>query len=129
MLFDINGEGEREYIASGYTAVIYEQEFGADVVDEFITKFTTGGRRRVSKAHSLFLLRVMWAMARTADELAKKNHEPCEPVPAKFEDWLLFTGPINVQEVNQFATNEFQRGLLRTDDTEEEAEDEQSAKE
>lgn len=38
MLFDIDGTGEREYIASAYTMMIYEQEFGSSLIKDVYGK-------------------------------------------------------------------------------------------
>lgn len=38
MRFDIDGTGEREYTASAYTLMVYEQEFGGSLISDFYGK-------------------------------------------------------------------------------------------
>lgn len=38
MRFDIDGSGEREYAASAYTMLVYEQEFGRSLIKDFYGK-------------------------------------------------------------------------------------------
>lgn len=37
-LFDIDGTGEKEYVASVYTMMLYEQEFGSSLIKDFYGK-------------------------------------------------------------------------------------------
>lgn len=120
MLLDINGDGEREYIASAYTTLVYEQEFGADIIDEFISRYAPTGRRKGGvKVNSTFILRVLWAMARTADKVYEASHGNAtapDAVPASFEAWLLSAGSVNISDLIAVVADEVQRGLLRAGD-------------
>lgn len=42
-LFDIDGSGEREYVASAYTMMIYEQEFGGSLIKDVYGKVRLDG--------------------------------------------------------------------------------------
>lgn len=42
MLFDVDGSGEREYRASVYTLMLYEQEFGSSLIKDVFGRIEVG---------------------------------------------------------------------------------------
>lgn len=149
MRFDIDGTGEREYVASVRTLMIYEQEFGGSLIADCYGRVeviggdgevVTAGRVKqalrsalpegeelpqevsdlVDRAFPQYFtaaldyttehweadVRAMWAMRKTADEMAG------EPTPS-FKDWVASLGPVNMTDLSHAILEESQRGLFR----------------
>lgn len=157
MLYDIDGTGEREYIMSAYTTVIYEQEFnGASLIADAFGKIRTAskdesgvyivpgsfvkerlasalpeGKELPSTTVKLIdrafpapmateidytadnwgaYLRVMWAMAKTADAAGKRSGTPA------FSKWAANLGAVNMADISRIVFQQIQANLFRTAD-------------
>lgn len=124
---------EREYEATTYTLMVYEQEF-CNSGDERVTGDLIKdvfGRIDTRKAAQNFdengnlvawdytidnwtsQLRAFWAMLKTSEAICKRDKRPCLPVPG-FVQWCLETRSIDMGEISQAVWDECQRGLFRS---------------
>ena len=121
---DYDGCGEREIVATAYTLLIYEQEFKRDMIKDVF------GRIDLRKAALNYdkdgnpvvmdytmddwnaELRALWALLRTAQELATRKGEKRDAVPS-FQKWVMDTGAIDMQLVSNAVVEECQRGFFR----------------
>lgn len=120
-----NNGVEREYEATTYTLVVYEQEFGKDLIKDVF------GRIDVRKAIENFdsegnmvvmdytvdnwnaELRAFWAMLKTSEAICKRENRPCLAIPS-YPQWCLETRSIDMSQISQLVFEECQRGLFRS---------------
>lgn len=127
------GAGEREIRCTYYTLTVYEQEFCTSKIDgvtgdliadvmgrQVIKADDTPVRMNDDGTIDAIVLdytrcswnvekRALWAMLRTAAEIAKLHGEPYEPVPS-YSEWdlsLLECSP-NLSDVHHVVDNELQ---------------------
>lgn len=109
---DYDGRGPREAVASVYTLAVYEQEFGSELLADYMGKsdMTAFG---TAIGATTAVMRALWAMLRTANDIAsRQGREPDEAVPG-FTEWLVGVGPTDVSEVTQFVDEMVLEGFFR----------------
>ncbi len=116
---------EREYEATTYTLVVYEQEFKRDLIKDVYGRIDTRRGASVFDEDGNIVvadytydnwtdeLRAFWAMLKTSEAICKRENRPCLPVPS-FKQWCLETRSIDMGEVSELVYNECQRGLFRS---------------
>lgn len=132
------GDGERELVCTGWTQVIYEQEFHSDdndaitgdlIADVMGKMFVTSEDLIVANDDGVFartvidytrinwnaIRRGMWAMLRTAKEIADDEHRDAPDVPS-FRSWekSLLKCECDMNDIATLVMSELQRGLFRT---------------
>lgn len=115
------GDEEREAIASAKTLMIYEQEFGGDLIQDLYGRAVI---HRPEDDEDVLLvldytatnwtaaLKALWACLRTADDSV---------VP--FKEWVEALPDVNLMEVTGALYPEVQRRLFRAVDGEEKAQE------
>lgn len=121
---DFDGSGEKEILATAYTTVLYEQEFKRDIIKDVF------GRIDLKSAALNFdedgnptaldytlddwnaELRALWALLKTASEVAIRNGEKRERVPG-FAEWVLGVGAVDFTAISGAVVEECQRGFFR----------------
>lgn len=115
---------EREYEATTYTLVIYEQEFKKDLIKDVFGRIDlSAASRNVDSEGNIIAwdytidnwnaeLRAFWAMLKTSEAIARREKRPILAVPP-FAEWSLTTRSINMGEISQLVFDECQRGLFR----------------
>lgn len=115
---------EREYEATTYTLVVYEQEFKRDLIKDVYGRIDTRKAARNFDENGNVVsmdftiddwyseLRAFWAMLKTSEAICKREHRPCLPVPS-FVEWCLTTRSIDLGQISSVVFNECQRGLFR----------------
>ena len=122
--YESNGV-EREYEATTYTLVIYEQEFGKDLIKDVFGRidvrqaadnFDSNGNMVVmdyTVDNWTAELRAFWSMLKTSEAICKRDNRPCLAVPT-FAKWCLETRSIDMTQISQLVFDECQRGLFRS---------------
>ena len=119
MIIDIDGYGEVEATATAYTLVVYEQEFGGDLIKDVF------GRHEAEQTGSAVLdfttdnwnaeLRALWAMARTAYDLkAEKGLAAPADKPKPFREWVRGVGKVNFYDISNAVVEEAMDGFFHT---------------
>lgn len=133
------GTGEREIRCTYYTMSLYEQEFHScpyesvtgDLIADVLGRQVISAKDtpvQVNEDGTIDAIvldytrcnwnvekRALWAMLRTAYEIAKRRGEDCEPVPSYAEwDRSLVEVETNLDEVYHVVDEELQRGLFRS---------------
>lgn len=128
-----NNGVEREYEATTYTLMVYEQEFcnssnenvtGDLIKDVFGRIDIRQAARNIDDNGNTVAfdftidnwsaeLRAFWAMLKTSEAICKRDNRPCLPVPS-FVQWCLSTRSIDMGQVSQCVWDECQRGLFRS---------------
>lgn len=121
MLIEIGDYGEVEAVATAYTLVLYEQEFGgrdlvADVFgrhegeddgDNVVVDFTTD-----NWVHEL---RAVWAMVRTAYDLAYDRGDAApNDKPKPFREWVKGVGKLNMRQLSVALVTECMDGFFHS---------------
>ena len=116
---------EREYEATTYTLVVYEQEFKRDLIKDVYGRIDTTRGATIFDADGNIVvadytydnwtdeLRAFWAMLKTSEAICKREKRPCLPIP-NFAQWCLETRSIDMGEISELVYNECQRGLFRS---------------
>ena len=122
---DYDGTGEKEILATAYTTVLYEQEFKRDIIKDVF------GRIDLQRASANFdadgntiaidytlddwnaELRALWALLKTAYEVARKNGEDRPPV-GSFASWVMEVGAGDFEAISEAVFEECQRGFFRS---------------
>lgn len=120
-----NNGVEREYEATTYTLVIYEQEFGRDLIKDVFGRIdVTQALRNIDSDGNVIAMdytvdnwssypRAFWAMLKTSEAICKRDNRPCLAVPP-FVQWCLETRSIDMGQLSQLVFDECQRGLFRS---------------
>ena len=105
---------EQEVIFSVHTLMVYEQEFGSDLIQDF---YKTVEIRENKKKEGVIatldfrnvnwtaLTRVLWAGVKTANDATPS-----------FKDWAKTTGELNLLELNNEIVPLVERAFFRTSD-------------
>lgn len=105
MLIDIDGTGEVEAECTALTLLIYEQEFGGDLIKDVFGRHT-----RESDADDVVMdftvdnwtkeLQALWAMVSTAYELkADRGDAAPNDRPKPYRQWVRTIGRVNFREI------------------------------
>ena len=121
MLIDIGDYGEVEAVATAYTLVIYEQEFGgrdliADVFGRHEGK-DDGGKVVVDFTSDNWLseLRAVWAMVRTAYDIAYDRGDAApNDKPKPFKEWVKGVGKLDMRSLSVALLTECMDGFFHT---------------
>lgn len=112
------GSGEKEIIASTYTLVIYEQEFGTDLIHDVYGRHVIERPKTDDDGNVLpvvdytrfnwtSMVKALWAMLKTAD-----------PSVPPFMEWARENGGVNLFALNNEMMEELDRGFFPSDDSE-----------
>lgn len=119
-----DGKGEHEVIASAHTLMIYEQEFKSGLIEDVFGRISLAGHENdVDSSGNLVVadytidnwtayLKALWAMLKSASDLARAEGREHEEVPP-FGRWSLSVTEIDMAEVSRVVVTECQRGLFR----------------
>ena len=121
MLIEIGDYGEVEAVATAYTLVLYEQEFGgrdliADVFGRHEGK-DEGGSVVVDFTSDNWLseLRAVWAMVRTAYDLAYDRGDAApNDKPKPFREWVKGVGKLDMRKLSVALVTECMDGFFHT---------------
>ena len=119
--FRIDETSEVEYQATAYTLMVYEQEFGTDLIQDVY------GRIDITKAAqaddgSIVLdytvdnwtaeLRCFWAMCKTAHDIAQAQGRKIPDVPP-YKVWIMAMPPtVDMPAISSAVFEETQRGFF-----------------
>ena len=109
MVIDYDGKGGGECVFSLKTLVIYEQEFGRDLIQDVIGRVSVRDDEEGTTLLDLrdtnwtATVRALWAALKTAD-----------PALPHFSDWLLRVGDVNLYEINNDVVEGVRLGFFRT---------------
>lgn len=121
MLIEIGDYGEVEAVATAYTLVLYEQEFGgrdliADVFGRHEGK--DDGKSLVVDFTSdnwLSELRAVWAMVRTAYDLAYDRGDAApNDKPKPFREWVKGVGKLDMRRLSVALVTECMDGFFHS---------------
>lgn len=121
MLIEIGDYGEVEAVATAYTLVVYEQEFGgrdliADVFGRHEGK-DDGSKVVVDFTSDNWLaeLRAVWAMVRTAYDLAYDRGDAApNDKPKQFREWVKGVGKLDMRRLSVALVTECMDGFFHT---------------
>lgn len=120
-----NNGVEREYEATTYTLVVYEQEFSRDLIKDVFGRIdVTQALRNIDAEGNTIAMdytidnwtaypRAFWAMLKTSEAICKRDNRPCLAVPS-YTQWCLETRSIDMGQLSQIVFDECQRGLFRS---------------
>lgn len=122
MLINIGDYGEVEAIATAYTLVVYEQEFGgsdliADVFGRHEATRGDSGELVVDFTSDNWLpeLKALWAMVVTAYELRYDRGDAApNDRPKSFKQWVKGVGKLNMRDVSYRLVEECMDGFFHT---------------
>lgn len=116
---------EREYEATTYTLVVYEQEFKSDLIKDVFGRIDLRNSQTVldddgnlivvdyTTDNWIGYLKAFWAMLKTSEAICRRENRPCLAVPS-FNQWSLETRSIDMAELSSVVVRELNRGLFRT---------------
>lgn len=116
---------EREYEATTYTLVVYEQEFKSDLIKDVFGRIDLRNSQTVldddgnlivvdyTNDNWIGYLKAFWAMLKTSEAICRRENRPCLAVPS-FNQWSLETRSIDMAELSSVVVRELNRGLFRT---------------
>lgn len=130
------GDGDKEFRCTAWTQVIYEHEFcndknsnvTGDIIGDVMWKYRVSSKDiEITPEGELITtidytrenrpaqMRALWAMLKTAEEIAVEDGKECEPVPS-YEEWTksLLKCEADWGEVSMQIGQELQRGLFRS---------------
>lgn len=134
----MNDGNEREYEASTYTLLIYEQEFKSDLIKDVFGRIDTRAASNNFDENGNLVamdytidnwnceLKAFWAMLKTSADIARSEGRFTESVP-QYKEWNLSVAKaisaanrngndgvaIDMGQISQAVFNECQRGLFR----------------
>lgn len=120
---------EREYEATTYTLVVYEQEFKSDLIKDVFGKIDLRNAQSLvddegnivvvdyTSDNWIAELKAFWAMLKTSEAIARRENRPCLQVPS-FVEWCITTRSIDMGELSRIVITELNRGLFRAGATE-----------
>ena len=121
MLIEIGDYGEVEAVATAYTLVVYEQEFGGrDLIADVFGRHDgedDGGTVVVDFTSDNWLseLRAVWAMVRTAYDLAYDRGDAApNDKPKPFREWVKGVGKLNMNELSSAIVSECLDGFFHS---------------
>lgn len=121
MLIEIGDYGEVEAVATAYTLVLYEQEFGGrDLIADVFGRHEgndEGGSVVVDFTSDNWLseLRAVWAMVRTAYDLAYDRGDAAPNAkPKPFREWVKGVGKLNMNELSSAIVSECLDGFFHS---------------
>ena len=121
MLIDIGDYGEVEAVATAYTLVVYEQEFGGrDLIADVFGRHEgedDGVRVVVDFTSDNWLseLRAVWSMVRTAYDLAYDRGDAApNDKPKPFKEWVKGVGKLNMRELSASIVTECLDGFFHS---------------
>lgn len=122
MLIEIGDYGEVEAVATAYTLVIYEQEFGgrdliSDVFGRHDGEKGEGGDVVIDFTSESWLseLRAAWAMVRTAYDLAYDRGDAAPNAkPKPFREWVKGVGKLDMRGLSMALVTECMDGFFHT---------------
>lgn len=121
MLIEIGDYGEVEAVATAYTLVIYEQEFGGrDLIADVFGRHEgedDGGKVVVDFTADNWLseLRAAWAMVRTAYDLAYDRGDAAPNAkPKPFREWVKGVGKLNMRSLSVALLTECMDGFFHS---------------
>lgn len=115
----VEGYGELEARATALTLVIYEQEFGSDIIKDVF------GRHEAEKSDGPVVdftidnwfgeLKALWALVMTDYQLRKDSGDaaPNED-PGRFLSWVRKVGKVNFREIASAVFDECMDGFFHT---------------
>ena len=121
MRVTIGDYGEVEAVATAYTLVVYEQEFGgADLIGDVFGRHEgeDDGDRVVidfTSENWLAELRALWAMVVTAYELAYDRGDAApNDRPKRFAEWVKGVGKLDMRQLSYQLAAECMDGFFHT---------------
>lgn len=121
MLIEIGDYGEVEAVATAYTLVIYEQEFGGrDLIADVFGRHEgadDGGKVVVDFTSDNWLseLRAVWAMVRTAYDLAYDRGDAApNDKPKPFREWVKGVGKLDMRSLSVALVTECMDGFFHS---------------
>lgn len=115
---------EREYEATTYTLVVYEQEFKSDLIKDVFGRIDLRNSQTIldedgnlvvvdyTSDNWIGYLKAFWAMLKTSEAICRRENRPCLAVPS-FNQWSLETRSIDMAELSHVVIAELNRGLFR----------------
>lgn len=115
---------EREYEATTYTLVVYEQEFKSDLIKDVFGRIDLRNSQTIldedgnlvvvdyTSDNWIGYLKAFWAMLKTSEAICRRENRPCLAVPS-FNQWSLETRSIDMVELSHVVIAELNRGLFR----------------
>lgn len=114
-----DGKGEHEAIMSAHTLVIYEQEFKSGLIEDVYGRIVVPETEKSGLVVAdytidnwLAYIKALWAMLKTASDLAKARGLKAEEV-ASFDEWSMDAVEIDLSQVSSFVLTQCQKGLFR----------------
>ena len=121
MLIEIGDYGEVEAVATVYTLVLYEQEFGGrDLISDIFGRHDgedsdEGIVVDFTADNWLHELRAAWAMVRTAYDLAYDRGDAApNDKPKPFREWVKGVGKLNMRELSASIVTECLDGFFHS---------------
>lgn len=121
MLIEIGDYGEVEAVATAYTLVIYEQEFGGrDLIADVFGRHEgdDDGKSLVVDFTSdnwLSELRAVWAMVRTAYDLAYDRGDAApNDRPKPWREWVKGVGKLDMRQLSVALVTECMDGFFHS---------------
>ena len=124
--YDYDGSGvERETVVSVHTLVTYEQQFQKGLIEDVFRKVDLREHADMVDEDGMLVqadytidnwmayVRALWAMLRSASDLARVEGRPYEKVPP-FEEWSICVSNINMTELSTFVVVSIQEDLFRS---------------
>ena len=114
---------EREYEATTYTLVLYEQEFKSDLIKDVFGRIDIRNAAKnfdedgnmiaidYTMDNWMANIKAFWAMLKTSEAIARRENRVSTQVPS-FVEWCLSTRGIDMSEISQTVFDECQRGLF-----------------
>ena len=121
MLIEIGDYGKVEAVATAYTLVIYEQEFGGrDLISDVFGRHEDEGDGKnavidFTSDNWLHELRAAWAMVRTAYDLAYDRGDAApNDKPKPFREWVKGIGKLDMRELSLALVTECMDGFFHS---------------
>lgn len=121
MLIEIGDYGEVEAVATAYTLVVYEQEFGGrDLISDVFGRHDDegdGGNAVIDFTSDNWLseLRAAWAMVRTAYDLAYDRGDAApNDKPKPFREWVRGVGKLDMHSLSAALVTECLDGFFHS---------------
>ena len=121
MKINIEGYGEVEMLATMYTLLVYEQEFGSDPIKDVF------GKHQIDHGDGTVLTidytqenwveetKLLWAMVKTANDLADERGEvaPKDRTPS-YKKWVKRVGKVDMHEIANAVITEAVEGFFHS---------------
>ena len=121
MKIELEGYGEVEMLATMYTLLVYEQEFGSDPIKDVFGKHQVeqGGETVLTIDYTqenwFEETRLLWAMVKTANDLADERGDvaPNDRTPP-YRKWVKKVGKVNMRDIANAVIGEAVDGFFHT---------------